>query len=365
MILRKSYHFILILGLICVPFQVAAQEPGVNIQGRPVEETVEPPEIEDKLTLDFHEELRKFIQSISLYARSIKPNFVVIARDAHDIIVRRDQLDFTNITPARTLIRTIDGILQDGIFMGHHKVGKPTKKSVALEFSASMDLARKNGLQVLSFDYARKQEAIIDAYTRAAKAGYRPFVAHEKGPALTSIPPFPEIPFNENSDNVLSIHKIKNFLYLGETAGYGRQDEFSLKIHSTNYDAVIVDVFHGRRPLTRQAIETLKYKKLGSRRLVLARMDIGTAASYRYYWKPDWGVGNPFWIADAYPRNPDRFIVEFWRPEWQQIITGSANSYIYGIIKQGFDGVVLEGLLTYLYFEMGEVALIDFELMGR
>ena len=37
-----------------------------------------------------------------------------------------------------------------------------------------------------------------------------------------------------------------------------------------NYDAVIVDVFHGRLPLTRQAVETLKYKKIGSRRLVLA-----------------------------------------------------------------------------------------------
>ena len=228
-----------------------------------------------------------------------------------------------------------------------------------------MQMAKNNGLQILTFDYAKKHKVIKDTYLRAAKAGYRPFVAPAKGSALTKIPPFPIIPFNENSDNVLSINKLKNYLYLGETARFGRQDEFALKLHSTNYDAVIVDVFHGRLPLTRQAVETLKYKKIGSRRLVLARMDIGTAASYRYYWKPDWGPGNPFWLLDPYPKNPDRFIVEFWRPEWQQIITGDANSYIYGIIKQGFDGVVLEGLLSYLFFEMGEVSLIDFELLGR
>ena len=160
MLSRKFYNSILIILWIICPTFAEAQAPGVNIQGRPIEDKIEEPIIEDKLSLDFHEELRKFIQSISLYARSIKPNFVVIARDAHDIIVRRDQLDFTNITPARTLIRTIDGVLQDGIFVGHHKIDKPTKKSTSLEFSASMDLAKKNGLQVLSFDYAKKQETI-------------------------------------------------------------------------------------------------------------------------------------------------------------------------------------------------------------
>ncbi|MEE8350918.1 MAG: hypothetical protein V3R37_01825 [Rhodospirillales bacterium] len=50
----------------------------------------------------------------------------------------------------------------------------------------------------------------------------------------------------------------------------------------------------------------------------------------------------------------DRNYVQYWRPEWQRIITGDAKSYIYGIIRQGFDGVVLEVVEeAYRFFETG------------
>jgi uncharacterized protein (TIGR01370 family) len=148
----------------------------------------------------------------------------------------------------------------------------------------------------------------------------------------------------------------KNFLYLGDTSGFGRQDEFALRIHDTNYDIIVVNIMHGRTPLSQQAVETLKYKKLGSKRLVLAHVDIGAAASHDYFWQPGWREGSPTWISGTAKDNPDRHFIQYWRPEWQNIIFGDTNSYIYGLIAQGFDGVILTGLESYKYFlgDMGE-----------
>jgi len=146
----------------------------------------------------------------------------------------------------------------------------------------------------------------------------------------------------------------KNFLYLGDSSGFGRQDEFALKIHDTNYDIIAVNIMHGRTPLSRQAVETLKYKKLGSKRLVLAHVDIGSAAAYDYYWQDGWREGSPSWIASPLKDNPDRYYVQYWRQEWQNLLYGDTNSYVYGLIAQGFDGVILTGLETYKYFIGGD-----------
>ena len=49
--------------------------------------------------------------------------------------------------------------------------------------------------------------------------------------------------------------------------------------------------------------------------------------------------------------DPDHYNVKFWQQDWQDIISGSPNSYIYGIISQGFDGVVIDGVNAYKFYE--------------
>ena len=119
-----------------------------------------------------------------------------------------------------------------------------------------------------------------------------------------------------------------------------------------NYDAVITDVFHrGRRPFTKNNIRGFKFKKVGARRLVFARVDIGHADSSRYYWKSGWKEGSPPYIGVPTPTNPDQYYVRYWYKAWQDIISGKPLSYVYGIYKQGFDGVVIDGISSYRFFE--------------
>ena len=304
--------------------------------------------------LDPRETMRKLIQSISAFARGYRRDFVVIAQSGLELLVKRDLDDETRVAPARTYMRSIDGVLQEALFYGSPEMDKPTSKDRREALLKLTQTATKNGLTVLVMDYARTRKAVDAAYRLSRARGYAPFVANDVASALSSLPPYPRYPVDANSANVMSLQGVKNFLYLRNTSGFGRQDEFAIKLHGTNFDLVVVDVFHRTgEPLSRRAVETLKFKKLGARRLVLAHMNIGAAETDRFYWRPHWREGSPIWISAPYPGSPDKYFVEYWRPVWQQIITGNTNSYVYGIVDQGFDGVLLDGLEAYRYFEGG------------
>ena len=82
-------------------------------------------------------------------------------------------------------------------------------------------------------------------------------------------------------------------------------------------------------------------------------MNIGQAENFRYYWKDGWQEGSPGFIASPVLGNPDKFFVRYWDKAWQDLLIGNANSYIFGIFSQGFDGVILDGIEAFKFFETG------------
>lgn len=344
---------LLALGVIVFSPDAVAQQlqDGVRIQGRDPLSTSIPLPVQTGPILDFREELRSLIQRLSTYARSQNNNFTIIARDAGDLLIKRDVQDEKIISPARTFMRSIDAVMFDGVFIGHTRVGVIPPPEIQQINKERIERARRAGLPVLSMEFADKTSEINDAYRQARTQNIITKVAHRPTADLSELPPHPRRPNNENSNNILSLNDVKNFAYISEPSAWGRQDQFAIDIHGTNFDLIIVDPFSGREPLSKSAVETLKYKKLGARRLVFARMDIGTIASYRYYWQQGWQEGSPIWIAGPYPGDPDRYFVEYWRPGWQDVIFGNENSFLFGIIQQGYDGVIIEGLRSYLAFE--------------
>ncbi len=341
--------------------QTAPGDPGyVRVQGATPPETPLPIVAPTDNLRDMREDMRTFIQSLATYAHSQKRGFLVVARDALELVIKRDVQDEKKISPAKTFMRSVDGIFEDGVFFGRTVVDQPTSGEVQPFVLDRLAEVKRYGLPVIVMDYARTPATVDAAYRAAEAKGLIPFVAHRPDDQLTEIPPYPARPFRENPNNILTITEAKNFLYIADPAAFGRQDEFALAIHGTNFDVVIVDPFHGRDPLSATAVQTLKYKKLGARRLVLARLDIGSASSYRYYWKPDWQEGSPSFVAAPYPADPDRYFVEYWQPGWQQLMFGNENSFVYGLIRQGYDGIVVEGLRSFRFFEGGEEALKEF-----
>lgn len=365
----KALSLTLALGALAsgLPTPATAQQPAepaatqgndqgrgfVRIQGRDQGGGEQAPAAATEVLINLREEMRKFIQSISRYARRQKPNFAIIVQDGLEMLVKRDDVEENRVSPARTYMRSIDGILAQGLFYDIKSPGKPPPPDRQRGLLNRVAFAQKNGLRVFTLDFGEGKAIIDSALQQSSKLGYISLVSNEAFPDISRLPTYPRRPISENPNSIVSLSQVKNFAIISNSQSFGREDQFALKMHDNNFDMVIVNVFHGRKPLSRQAVETLKYKKLGAKRLVLAQMDIGSAASYAYYWKDNWREGSPSWINAPVREDPDRYNVEFWREAWQQVISGSPNSYVYGLIAQGFDGVVLTGVEAFKFFEGG------------
>jgi cysteinyl-tRNA synthetase len=94
-------------------------------------------------------------------------------------------------------------------------------------------------------------------------------------------------------------------------------------------------------------------------KLVIAYINIGEAEEYRDYWHPEWGVGNPTWIAGDDPDGWEgNFPVAYWHDGWQAIWLGEGG-YLQGILDAGFDGVYLDWVEAYSDENVLEIAAAD------
>ncbi len=358
--MRLALHALVILGVLatapCAPAQQAEDEVEgqVRAQGRPIEQPGAAPVPMAIGIDDPREAMRQFVQDISRFARRYDKNFLLVAQNPLGLIVKADVEDLNAVHPARAFIQAIDGILQEGVWYGIPEIGEPTTKARREKALERLDTAHRTAaLPIMILDYVKDNRQLNEVFREATKRGFMAYPSRAKGLAMNDLPRVPRRPYRETALSVLSLTDARNFVMIRDSSRFGRQDEFALAMHGTNHDAVVVDVFHGSTPLTKQAVETLKYKKNGARRLVLAHLNLGAAESYRYYWNPDWKEGSPAWIREPIPGNPDAYRVDYWSPEWQSIMSGNTDSYVYGILDLGFDGVVLDGLDAYHHFEGG------------
>lgn len=98
-------------------------------------------------------------------------------------------------------------------------------------------------------------------------------------------------------------------------------------------------------------VERLRHKANGGRRLVMGYMSIGEAEDYRYYWQSSWNKHRPEWMDKENSAWSGNYKVCYWYKECQDIICGSGDSYLNRILAAGFDGVYLDVIDAYEYFE--------------
>ena len=307
------------------------------------------------VVIDYREHMRQWVQTISEGARTVNPNFLVIAKDGLALVDKPDPADDTLSFPARAYMRALDGVLETNLLDETITTpeGKPSPDLEAvLKLRKTHEAtAAEFGLTIFNLEFSNERDAVSKLYADSAKKGYVPFVA--EGPALANIPKFPGNAYGANPLSVSAAAEVRNYLYVTNSKPFGTAPEYVRALRSTNYDIVAIDVFHGRKPLTKQDVASLKYKKLGAKRLVLAEIDISSAATFRYYWQAGWGKGNPGFMWTPVRVDPDRYRTIYWDPAWQTIIAGDTSSYLYGVIDLGFDGVVLKGVDAWRFFEAG------------
>ena len=180
------------------------------------------------------------------------------------------------------------------------------------------------------------------------------------------IPGYPDPIFSEHAGEVTTLAQVRNFLFLINPEAFSGKESFLSALGRTNYDLIVIDAFvdgpEGPEWLEAGDIRSLKRKAGGGSRLVICYLSIGEAEDYRYYWDRSWDrnrdgrpdTGAPQWLGEENPNWRGNYKVRYWDAGWQAILFGSEQSYLDQILSRGFDGVYLDIIDAFEYFEQLE-----------
>ncbi len=324
--------------------EVAAEEELVSVQE---EEVATEEEGSTSLTeRDYRQDMRDFVQGISAYAKGINSNFIIIPQNGHELLIENGE---ENGIPAVAYLEAIDGVGREDLFYGYDDDDVATPISERGHMISFMDIAETNGIEVLVTDYCWTQSFVDHSYEQNAARGYISFAADHR--ALDNIPAYPIDPYNVHTSDITSLTEAKNFLYLIDPGSFPNKDRFLSIVRETDYDIGIIDLFYDDIALTTEEVSSLKIKANGGSRLVIAYMSIGEAEDYRYYWQAGWETASPSWLVEENPEWAGNYKVRYWDKNWQNVIYGNDDSYLKKIFNAGFDGVYLDIIDAYEYFE--------------
>lgn len=301
---------------------------------------------ESSSKMDYRQHMRDFVISISTYSKQQDPDFIVIPQNGQELLTSSGMPDDPIV---QDYIAAIDGVGREDLFFGYDGDNVATEEEDIEDLASLLDIVRDNGLVVLVTDYCWTTSYVDTSYRENADRGYISFAADSR--ELDTIPAYPAEPYNVNSNDILFLDDAENFLYIINPEVFDSKEEFLESLQKTDYDVILIDLFYYDLPLTAEDIASLKYKSNGGSRLVIAYMSIGEAESYRYYWDDSWLAGLPGWLVDENPEWESNYKVRYWDEEWQALIYGDDDAYLDMILNAGFDGVYLDIIDAFEYFE--------------
>lgn len=295
----------------------------------------------------FRDEMRSFIGNISQYAKTKNPNFLIIPQNGIELVTSNG-LPYGTV--AIDYLNSIDGNGQESLFYGDKKDNVKTSDSRIEYLLNLLNISKEKGNTILVTDYCEKDSKVDDALAQNAENGFLSFPADDRN--LTTIPTYPEKPFLSNINDITTLDKAKNHIFLINYSKFENKEALLTSLSQTDYDILIIDAFFNDGTLfTKEDISRLKVKANGGKRLVVSYMSIGEAEDYRFYWDLNWEFEAPEWLDEENTRWKGNYKVKYWHKDWQDLIVSSQNSYLNLILDAGFDGVYMDIVDAFEYFE--------------
>lgn len=300
----------------------------------------------DSVNPDYREEMRKFVIKISEHGESLKPGFIVIPQNGMQLLTSEGG---GNGSASADYIAAIDGCGQEELFYGYDNQNNFLSENYAEQqiWLAQCRFAVSHNLTVLVTDYCSAPDLVADSYARNDAEGFVGFAAESRELDIV-----PTAVHNENTNNILTLSDAQNFLFMINPV-QATKEELIVALEQSHHDVIIIDAFFdGTEALTPADLARLRNKPQGGTRLIISYMSIGQAESYRWYWKPFWLASPPSFLIEEDPYWNANYYVRYWDPAWQTTITGnSEDSYVNRVVGAGFDGVYLDLVSAFEYFE--------------
>lgn len=296
-------------------------------------------------TTYYREQMRLFVINISNYAKEKNSSFVIIPQNGHELLTDEESGNLY----LEDYIKAIDGTGREDLFYGYDEDNEPTPSDESEYLIELLDIAKGNSKVNLVTDYCWTHSYMDNSYQKNYQKGYISFAASSRD--LDEIPDYPSTPYNKNNSNISSLSGAANFLYLLDPSGFSSRADYLASLAQTDYDIFIIDAFYDENLLSNTEIARLKTKQNGGSRLVISYMSIGEAEDYRYYWKTDWNSNKPAWMDEENPDWEGNYKVKYWEADWQAVIYGSSSAYLDKILDAGFDGVYLDIIDAFEYYE--------------
>ncbi|MCB0732555.1 MAG: endo alpha-1,4 polygalactosaminidase [Ignavibacteriae bacterium] len=296
--------------------------------------------------INYRQEMRNFVTEISKYAKSKNPEFNIVPQNGQELATLTGE---SEDEPILEYLDVIDATGREDLFYGYVEDNVETPEEDKNYLIDLCKIFEENNVKVLAIDYCSTHTKMDNSYKQNEQNGFISFAADNR--ELNNIPNYPEKPYNENSINITQISQAKNFLYLINSENFSTKQDFISAVTATNYDLLVMDLFHNEIAFTPDEINQLKIKQNGGTRLVICYMSIGEAEDYRFYWKTSWSSDKPDWLDKENPFWEGNYKVKYWNSDWKNIIYGNQNSYLDLILNANFDGVYLDIIDAYEYYE--------------
>ncbi|QEE50371.1 hypothetical protein FUA48_12510 [Flavobacterium alkalisoli] len=294
--------------------------------------------------IDYRQEMRQLVISISQKAKGISPGFAIIPQNGIELLTNDgDPFGSLNLP----YLNAIDGHGQEDLLYGYDNDDEATPADVTEYLKNFLDRSKEFGKKILVTDYCTSASHVEDSYLQNEDSDYISFAAPIR--ELNVIPG--QSPYNYNNANITQLSQAKNFLYLINPENYNTKQEFITAVAQTDYDVIIMDLFLNGQAFTAAEVAQLKNKANGGSRMVICYMSIGEAEDYRYYWQQEWSTNPPEWVAAENPDWGGNYKVQYWNDEWKSIIYSGQGSYLDTILQAGFNGVYLDIIDAFEYFE--------------
>ena len=296
---------------------------------------------------DYKQDMKDLIMAVSNDARETEKKFVVVPQNGEMLTTLNFKLGGY---PDTEFLETINGLGRDRLFYGYHGMDLLTPPWVYENIIFFLQKAMIYKKVILVTDFCSTKENIDQSYLTNS---YYSFISSASPTfELDRIPPYPSEPNNGNHDDIDSLLLVKNYVYIRDPGIlWTSKGNFIESILGTNFDLLITSLYFHDEPFSYSEVQALKIKACGNKRLVLACLPIGAAENDRYYWQAGWSTSPPDWLGEENPDMPGSYSVEYWSPEWQEVIFSNEDSYIDRILQAGFDGIYLEGADAFEYFE--------------